>query len=132
MDLVLGNNQKLVLIMLTNMGIQADGVFNGRQAIEALEKTKYELLLMDIQMPEMDGFEATRAIHQRFGPDQRPVIIALTAHAMRGYQDKCLEAGMDDYVSKPLRIAPLRKVLQRFADARGMKAAEERRAGRKT
>ena len=104
-------NQLLARLMLQKIGYRADMVGNGLEALEALERQPYDVVLMDIQMPEMDGLEATRRIHQRWpGPD-RPRIIAVTANAMADERDTCLVAGMDDYVSKPIRMDDLLRAL---------------------
>jgi CheY-like chemotaxis protein len=95
-------NQKLALRLLERMGYPADVAANGLEAIAALEVTPYDVVLMDIQMPELDGLEASRRIRSRW-PDHRVRIVAMTANAMEGDRDACLAAGMDDYVSKPIR-----------------------------
>jgi PAS domain S-box-containing protein len=106
-------NQKVALMMLKKLGIKADVAANGLEVLEALERQPYEIVIMDIQMPEMDGFEATRAIRER-RPNGRPYIIALTAHCLEGDRERCLCAGMDDYISKPMRIEELVKALCRY------------------
>ncbi len=98
-------NQKLALRVLSLMGYQADVAGNGIEAIEAVERQEYDLVLMDVQMPEMDGLEATRRIRTRV--DDGPRIVAMTANAMDGDREACLEAGMDDYVGKPIRVDEL-------------------------
>ena len=100
-------NQKLALRLLSQMGYRADVAANGLEAIQALERQAYDVVLMDVQMPEMDGLEATRRICARWPRGQRPQILAMTAHAMEGDRQVCLEAGMDDYVSKPVRVDEL-------------------------
>jgi len=110
-------NQQVALGMLKNLGLRADVVTNGAEALEALETFPYDLVLMDVQMPEMDGLEATQRIRnpQSAVPDHRIPIIAMTASALRGDREKCLEAGMDDYVAKPVRPVDLARVLARWA-----------------
>ncbi|MDP8956890.1 MAG: response regulator [Actinomycetota bacterium] len=99
-------NQKVALKLLDKMGYRADVAANGLEAIEAVARQTYDLILMDVQMPEMDGLEATREIIARWG-DARPRIVAMTADAMQGDREKCLEAGMDDYMTKPIRTPDL-------------------------
>jgi CheY-like chemotaxis protein len=84
---------------------------NGIEAIEALQRQPYDVVLMDVQMPEMDGLEATRRIVQRWGATERPRILAMTANAMQGDREECLAAGMDDYITKPIRVAALQQAL---------------------
>jgi CheY-like chemotaxis protein len=100
-------NQKLALRLLLNMGYRADVAANGLEAIQSLERQDYDVILMDVQMPEMDGLEATRQIVKRWNGEERPRIIAMTANAMAGDREKCIEAGMDDYITKPIRVAEL-------------------------
>jgi CheY-like chemotaxis protein len=108
-------NQKLVVRVLEKRGIRADVAGNGREALEALARVPYELVLMDCQMPEVDGFEATRLIrHSEAGTERHIPIIALTANAMEGDRERCLEAGMDDYVSKPIRPDDLYATIDRL------------------
>jgi PAS domain S-box-containing protein len=106
-------NQKVALAMLERMGYKADLAVNGREAVEAVQRAAYDIVLMDVQMPEMDGLEATRQI-RKLMPDGRPRIIAMTANAMQGDREMCLEAGMDDYVSKPIQVNELQGALQRW------------------
>jgi GAF domain-containing protein/CheY-like chemotaxis protein/tetratricopeptide (TPR) repeat protein len=96
-------NQKLALRLLEQMGYRADVASNGIEAVQSLERQPYDVILMDVQMPEMDGLEATRRICTRWPRGQRPTIIAMTANAMQGDREMCIAAGMDDYVSKPIR-----------------------------
>jgi CheY-like chemotaxis protein len=97
-------NQKLALKLLEKFGYRADAVTNGKEVIKTFEKTNYDIILMDVQMPEMDGFETTSVIRDPDSKvlDHRVPIIAMTAHAMKGDEKKCLEAGMDDYLAKPI------------------------------
>jgi PAS domain S-box-containing protein len=106
-------NQRLALALLRKLGYQADVVENGREAVDALERQVYDVVLMDVQMPELDGLEATRRIRDRFGPGAGPAVIAMTASAMEGDREACLAAGMDDFVSKPVRVDELSQALAR-------------------
>jgi signal transduction histidine kinase/DNA-binding response OmpR family regulator len=107
-------NQKVALGVLAKIGYRADVASNGREVLTALEKTPYDLILMDVQMPEMDGFEATAAIRQKESEMGRHIpIIAMTAHAMKGDRELCLEKGMDDYVSKPIQPKDLSAAINR-------------------
>jgi GAF domain-containing protein/CheY-like chemotaxis protein len=106
-------NQKLALRLLQQMGYRADVASNGLEAVQSVERQPYDVILMDVQMPEMDGLEASRQICARWPRGQRPAIIAMTANAMQGDREMCLEAGMDDYVSKPIRPDELIKALMK-------------------
>jgi CheY-like chemotaxis protein/HPt (histidine-containing phosphotransfer) domain-containing protein len=108
-------NQKVGLSVLQKLGYRADMANNGLEVLTALERKAYDIILMDVQMPEMDGFEATRAIVKRWPDAKRPRIIAMTGNALLGDREKCLEAGMDDYISKPVRIGELQAALERWA-----------------
>ncbi len=103
-------NQKLALRLLQQMGYRADLASNGIEAIESVARQTYDLILMDVQMPEMDGLEASRRINERWSSD-RPRIVAMTANAMQGDRDMCLAAGMDDYITKPIRVERLVEAL---------------------
>ena len=100
-------NQQLAIQFLQRMGYRADVVGNGQEALQALARQSYDVVLMDVQMPEMDGLSATRAICDRYSVAERPYIIAMTANAMQGDRDRCLAAGMNDYVSKPIHVPQL-------------------------
>jgi GAF domain-containing protein/CheY-like chemotaxis protein/HPt (histidine-containing phosphotransfer) domain-containing protein len=106
-------NQKLALRLLAQMGYRADLAANGLEAIDALERQTYDVVLMDVQMPELDGFEASREIVRRWPRDRRPRIVAMTANAMQGDRELCEAAGMDDYVAKPVRVEELVAALER-------------------
>jgi light-regulated signal transduction histidine kinase (bacteriophytochrome)/DNA-binding response OmpR family regulator len=105
-------NQTVATRMLQKFGYQSDLAATGLEAVAAVENQRYDLLFMDLQMPGMDGFEATRRICARLGPVERPFIVAMTANAMKEDRDRCLAAGMDDYVSKPIRAGDIKAVLE--------------------
>lgn len=111
-------NQKVVLQILRSLGYRADVAANGREVLEMLRKVRYDVVLMDIQMPEMDGFEATQRIRQGEHGNYQPYIIAVTANAMKGDCERCLEAGMEDYVSKPVKKDALHQALKRMVKSR--------------
>jgi signal transduction histidine kinase/DNA-binding response OmpR family regulator len=104
-------NQKVALRLLERLGYGADVVGDGRQVLARLERAAYDVILMDVQMPEMDGLEASRTICARWAASERPCIIAMTAEAMQGDRDKCLAAGMDDYIVKPVTLDRLAAAL---------------------
>lgn len=109
-------NQKVALRVLKHLGYQADVVENGQAVIEAIANKSYDLILMDIQMPEMDGLEATQYIRNQELESQLPpiAIIAVTANATHDDQDICRQAGMNDYISKPIQIDKLKNILQQY------------------
>ncbi len=117
-------NQKVGLSVLQKLGYRADIANNGLEVIKALEQKAYDVLLLDVQMPEMDGLEAARTICRRWPEARRPRIIAMTGNALLGDREKCLEAGMDDYISKPVRIGELQAALERWASNKPMKTAD--------
>ena len=121
-------NQKVALGQLQKLGLQADAVANGLEVLEAIGRIPYQLILMDCQMPELDGFETTRRIRQLERTHQSPApnrvyIVALTANAMQGDRERCLDAGMDDYIRKPVRINDLKVALEKW-DASSADGAE--------
>jgi CheY-like chemotaxis protein len=116
-------NQKVALKILDRMGYRADVASNGSEAVEAVERQTYDVVLMDVQMPEMDGVEATARIREQRG-ENRPRIIALTANALEGDKEKYLGVGMDDYLSKPIKIEELARALARSRPMGGEAAME--------
>ncbi|WP_420628039.1 response regulator [Candidatus Leptofilum sp.] len=105
-------NQKVLLRMLERLGYSADLVNNGLEAVQALAHQQYDLILMDIQMPEMDGIQATRKIRETWPPHSQPYIVAVTANALAGDRETYLANGMDDYISKPVKVEALTQILQ--------------------
>jgi signal transduction histidine kinase/DNA-binding response OmpR family regulator/HPt (histidine-containing phosphotransfer) domain-containing protein len=106
-------NQKVALRILGQMGYRADVAANGLEAVDAVGRQTYDVVLMDVQMPELDGFEASREINRRWPGERRPRIVAMTANAMQGDRELCAAAGMDDYVAKPIRVEDLVTALER-------------------
>ena len=109
-------NQKVGLMLLKRLGYTADAVADGVEVLQALEAKPYDLILLDVQMPEMDGYEAARRIRTKWAlrEEERPRIVAMTGNAMLGDREQCLEAGMDDYISKPVRVEELTAALQKW------------------
>jgi PAS domain S-box-containing protein len=127
-------NQMVGRAMLENIGCQVDVASNGVKAVDALHRQRYDLVFMDCQMPEMDGYEATRTVRERErqgnGSAYHTPIIALTAHAMEGAREPCLAAGMDDYLSKPFNEGQLRKVLTQWVPSENSQAGRELERGK--
>jgi two-component system, sensor histidine kinase and response regulator len=110
-------NQKLAKRLLEKLGCRVDVAGNGKEAVEMIETFPFDIVFMDCQMPEMDGFEATRAIRQRESGKTHQVIVAVTANAMQGDREKCISAGMDDYISKPIARSELDQMMARYLPA---------------
>jgi CheY-like chemotaxis protein/HPt (histidine-containing phosphotransfer) domain-containing protein len=108
-------NQRVAVLMLERLGYRADVVANGREAVRALTDTPYDVVLMDVQMPELDGIAATEQVRSQLPEDRQPRIIAMTASALTEDRERCLDAGMDDFLSKPVRREELAEALQRTA-----------------
>ena len=111
-------NKKVALSMLKRLGYKADVASNGFEVLQALERQQYDVILMDIQMPEMDGLDATRRIRERWKPAKQPCIIAITAYALEGDREVFLDAGMNEYISKPIQIKELQMALERCSEAK--------------
>jgi CheY-like chemotaxis protein/HPt (histidine-containing phosphotransfer) domain-containing protein len=111
-------NQKVGVKMLQRLGYRPEVAANGLEVIKLLEQQPFDLIFLDVQMPEMDGYEAARRIRQKWNDPERPHLIAMTGNALEGNRERCLEAGMDDYVAKPVRIPELQAVIQRWGKAR--------------
>lgn len=109
-------NQRVALRIFDKLGYRADVAANGKEAVQSARNINYDIIFMDILMPEMDGYQATAVILDEFSPENRPKIIAMTANAMQGDRETCLEAGMDDYISKPVRMEEMQQVLKKWSD----------------
>jgi PAS domain S-box-containing protein len=107
-------NQKLIVRILKNLGQEAEVAINGKEALEAVHKKKYDIIFMDVQMPNMDGLEATQRIRKELLKENQPIIIAMTAHALQGDREQCLESGMNDYMSKPVLIDEVKQMLKKW------------------
>jgi len=112
-------NQKVARLMLENLGCRVDVSANGKEAVEMLDLLPYDMVLMDCEMPEMDGYEATAEIRRRHADDRHVPVVAMTAKAIQGDRERCLEAGMDDYISKPVRLEDLEMALARWVSGDG-------------
>lgn len=117
-------NQKVATKMLERMHIASDIVENGAEAVTALKNFHYDLVLMDLQMPVMDGLEATRQIRAMEGTEKHTTIIALTANVMSGDREQCLEAGMDDYLSKPMKQEDLEQMINKWIEKTTTESAQ--------
>lgn len=107
-------NQELTKEMLEMMGCQVDVAEDGNEALKMYEENDYDLLFLDVQMPEKDGYQLTREIRQKEGDKKHSILIAITANALVGDKEKCLEAGMDGYISKPIKGADLEAMLEKY------------------
>lgn len=108
-------NQKVMLGMLNKLGYLPDVAANGLEVLQAIERQHYDIVLMDVQMPEMDGLEAAKKIREKWPESERPKIIAITAYALQGDREKCIAAGMDDYISKPVKLEELQAILGSYS-----------------
>jgi CheY-like chemotaxis protein len=111
-------NRNVALSLLNRLGYKADSVVNGAEAVNTIGVHHYDLVMMDLQMPIMDGLEATRELRRRLAADRQPRIVAVTANAILGDREMCLAAGMDDYLSKPLKLDGLAAAIRRNCAAK--------------
>jgi CheY-like chemotaxis protein len=119
-------NRLLMRELLARLGYQADLAHDGQQAVERLAASRYDLVFMDIHMPGMDGFTAAETIRSEFGPEQQPWIVAVTADALSGDRERALAAGMDDYLSKPIRLDALARAIRDSGPYRRLAAGSDR------
>ena len=125
-------NQKLILRVLEGLQYSADVAADGTEVLSAVGKTRYNLIFMDVHMPEMDGLEASRRIVNSTKHNERPVIVAVTADALQGDREKCIEAGMDDYISKPIRIADIQRILEKWGSIASQRIVPQPKASTQT
>ncbi|MEL7341840.1 MAG: response regulator [Bacteroidota bacterium] len=111
-------NRKLAIRMMHKMGYEPEVATNGLEGVEAVKSGEFQIVLMDVQMPVLDGLSATRRIRTEISPERQPIIIAMTANAMQGDREKCIEAGMNDYISKPFRMAELAAKLSEYGSTK--------------
>jgi CheY-like chemotaxis protein len=123
-------NQRVSVRLLEKLGYRADVAANGYEAVAALERIPYAMVFMDVHMPDMDGYAATAEIRQREAGSRHVPIIAMTANALEGDREKCLAAGMDDYLSKPVRQAELQAILERWLSLPVVRSTTRDAAGR--
>jgi two-component system sensor histidine kinase/response regulator len=117
-------NRTLAVRLLEKRGYDVSIAMNGREAVQAAEREEFGVVLMDMQMPEMDGFEATAAIREKErGTSRHTPIVAMTAHALKADEDRCPDSGMDGYISKPIRSSQLCEILERMLDAHEAKGS---------
>ena len=115
---------RVLELLLQNLGHRAVVAKDGQEALRACRAERFDVVLMDLQMPELDGLEVTRRLRRELNDDDQPWIVAVTAHGADGMRERCLEAGMNDYLSKPVQLRPLQAVLLRAARARSEPLAE--------
>jgi CheY-like chemotaxis protein len=120
-------NQKVALRQLARLGVQADVAVNGREAVAMLAQAPYDLVLMDCQMPDMNGYEATAAIRRNEGPNQAVPIVAMTADVVTSGRQRSLDAGMSDYISKPIELDDLARTLRTWLRPEAVKPREASR-----
>jgi len=118
-------NQKVASRFLEKLGYRAELANNGLEVLQALERQPYDIIFLDVHMPEMDGYAAARELRRRWGGAGRPRIIAVTGNALQGDREKCLDAGMDDYISKPIRVEDLQTALVRWGRRQNTNAASK-------
>ncbi|GAB1403124.1 MAG: response regulator [Lentimicrobiaceae bacterium] len=119
-------NQRFLVSMLNIMGHQPVSVLNGREVLEIMEVEKFDIIFMDIQMPEMSGMEATRRIIEKYPASERPFIIAITANALNSDYQRCIEAGMDDCLFKPVNLKLLQSCVQEWSEKVKIKQSAEK------